>query len=256
MLSQKNILIVCISLIVCLISCQPGPLVKPTQTGVDSVLFFEEKEISDPFLQSLFNEDNSDIELKTQLNPPAPPPPPNYREVEGFRVQVFAGLDSINALTTKHKLQAKLDDPVYLLKENGLVKIQVGDYLYRVDADNKNLVLRREGFPGAWVVQKKIRITKTADSAAVVEPAPPINKPSDIEPGNYKFKIQIIVTGDLPRAEQLKAQLQSQFNNVCWFEEINGLYKVFLGKFQKRESADALLNDVRQNGFSDAWLVY
>jgi cell division septation protein DedD len=258
MLSKKTLLIIQY-LVFCIymISCQPRQLIKIEQpSGVDSVLFFEGKEISDPFLENLKNEIDSEIKLKTRLIPPPPPPPPNYREVDGFRVQVFAGLDSINAFNTKIKVQTATYDSVYLVNEGGLVKIQVGDFLYRVDADNQNMQLRRAGFSGSWVVPKKIRVPLEESREIPTDSTASIKSEAHTEQDSVKFRIQVLATGDLDRAQQLKIQLQNRFGLDSWFEEAGGLYKVYLGKFSERANAEEVLKKVREDQYPDAWLVY
>ncbi len=266
MLLKKNILILltALFLLLLLFSCQPGGLVQKRSepASVDSVLFFTQKEISDPFLESLTTERDEEIVLTMQLLPPPAPPPPDYRQLDGFRVQVFAGLDSLNALAIKNELKSKVDEPVYLLNEKGLYKVQIGDFQYRVDADNRNMVLRREGYPGAWVVSRKVRAARTEDAAVKETPVdsdsiPAANPPSTAEPEALTaYRIQILATFDKTRAGRVASDLETRFSRPSWFEEQNGLFKVYLGKFADRESAEMVLREVRMNGYPDAWLVY
>jgi hypothetical protein len=263
MFSQKTLLVSAGSalIILTLNACQPGPLVKkePAPADIDSVLFFEQKTISDPFLDSLSQEYDRGIHLKTLLLPPQAPPPPDYREIDGFRIQAFAGLDSLNAYRIKTDLRSAIDDPVYLVKESGLFKVQIGDFPYRVDADNRNMKLRREGYSNAWVVSRKIRIPRedidepaesTADSVQA-------ETKEDISPGAaIPFRIQILATSDEARAMQLTNDLKRQFSQPAWYEKSSGLFKVYLGKFSERDEADSVLKSVRAGGYPDAWLVY
>jgi hypothetical protein len=213
---------------------------------VDSFLYYQPVALNDPFLDSLSGQYDTDQVVKVRVIPPPPPPPAKMKQVEGYRVQTFAGTDSINALVMVNNLRNALPDSVYFLKEDALFKIQLGDYLYRNDADMKVLDLRKDGFSGAWVVQRLVNIPIKKDSSTG-------NESADKE---YPFKIQVLVTADLEKAKSVAEQLQMQFNMESSYTENSSLYKVFLGKFITREEAEKVLANVRTNGYKDAWLVY
>ena len=110
----------------------------------------------------------------------------------------------------------------------------------------KVLDLRKDGFSGAWVVQRLINVPLELDSATDVSK-------SDIV---YPFKIQILVTADEAKAKSLSNQLKIQFNMESIYSRTENLYKIFLGKFSNREAAEKTLDMVRENGYKDAWLVH
>jgi len=219
---------------------------KQKSAQVDSFLYYQPVTLQDPFLDSLKLNNDKEQLVNVRIVPPPLPPPPKVKQVEGYRVQAFAGVDSINALVMASNLRKTLKDSVYFFKEKGLYKIQLGDYLYRNDADLKVLDLRKDGIAGAWVVQRPVYVALQADSL--------VDSPqSDIE---YPFKIQILVTSDAEKAESLVDQLKTQFNMESTYSRTENLYKIFLGKFSTRESAEKTLDLVRKNGFQDAWLVH
>jgi len=146
-------------------------------------------------------------------------------------------------------------DSVYLLDEKGLLKVQVGDYPYRYQADKMRDQFRRDGFPGAWVILRTILIpfeadtTSVSDSTLVKQPVQPA-----IEQG--KFKIQIIAIGSEEKAQGIVDNLKQSMNFPAFYEKSGNLYKVFVGYFKEEATARDALLKVRTNGFPDAWLVY
>lgn len=221
-------------------------IVSQTQnTQVDSFLYFQPTTLRNGFLDSLNTQFDNQISLKVRVFPP--PAPPKFKQVEGYRVQIFAGLDSINALSMVYQVKGFVDDSVYFYKEKGLHKIQIGDYLYRNDADTKVYDLRRHNISSGWVVQRMINIPNDTLNTSSA---------SDAFTGKEKpFTIQIIATSDLIKARTIVDQLIKQFNMVAVFRKSETLYKVFLGAFETREETETILQQVRNGGYKDAWLV-
>jgi hypothetical protein len=263
--------------ILLLFNCNPKTLLTGvTHTSdVDSVLFYQQNPVTDPFLDGIQSDAGNSAHLTTLLYPPPPPPPPNYKEIEGFRIQLFAGTDSISALTVQNKVSNDTNEPVYLIHEGGLYKIQVGDYPYRIDADNRKLALNNQGYDGAWVAKRMIHVpldSSDVDSNITIPPLPPspvteeepqqeiiTNQSNDsaaAQTVGAKFKIQVMATSDELKAQQMELDLESQFQSDVFYEKSGNIYKVFIGKFQSRADAEVLLKQVRENGYPDAWLVY
>ena len=239
-------------------------------SDVDSVLFYQQNPVADPFLDALQSNPGNSARLTTMILPPPPPPPPDFREIEGFRVQLFAGTDSTGAVIMQQKAESEIDTSVYLFKEAGLFKIQVGDYPYRMDADNMKLKLNDLGFTGAWVVKRLVHVpgnTINADSTVQPMASPSTRQAGQMTTGQLntestsaisdaRFKIQVLATSDEMKARQLELDLESQFSEDAYYELSGNNYKVYIGKFQTRPEAEKLLKRVRENGYPDAWLVY
>ncbi|HID39549.1 MAG TPA: SPOR domain-containing protein [Calditrichaeota bacterium] len=232
-----------------MVSCQQSVLVKkeePQALRPDSILYYQQKDIPDPLLDAVIGSGPDTLVLHTRLIPP-PPPPEKFRRIEGLRVQVFAGLDSLNAAGIHYQLMNQQEDSVYFFKDKGLFKIQVGDYLYRPDADKKRQTLRNNGFSGAWVVQTMINVPSDSTQA---------DSNSAVGPMDEKvFRIQVLATGDKDRAETLAEELQQSFDLPAVSRKVDDLYKVYLGKFITRQEAEEALKQVRTQGYTDAWIV-
>ena len=239
-----------------LTSCQPRSIVKSDQTALpDSVLYYQQADIADPFLDTIFQEPDQAISLNQKIYPPhIPEIIPKFKEVEGFRVQVFAGADSLSVRSIRAEIAAQTDDSVHYLIEKGLHKIQVGDYLYRYLADNMKTSMRQSGYPGAWVVQRTIIVpidTTTADSITIQETG--TDNPAEV---SGKYKIQLVATGTKERAEEIILQVQGKTTYRVFYEQSGNLYKVFVGLFESEPQAREELTKLRDLGYPDAWLVY
>ncbi len=235
-----------------IISCQPSALFKKEvpKAMPDSVLFYQQKDLADPFIDAVIAAKEDTLILQTRLIPP-PPPPKKFRQIEGLRVQVFAGLDSLNALSIRHQLINGQSDSVYLFKEKGLYKIQIGDYPYRMDADRKKQELRKEGFKGAWVVQTSINVPIDNEQSVSATEQDSVKKTVK----NINYSIQVLATGDITRAQETEKKLKQQYNRPAFTKKIGNLYKVYLGNFPTRQEAEDMLKDIRANGYPDAWIV-
>jgi hypothetical protein len=251
-----NLLVIFIIMV--LSACQPQTTVKSgDSTQVDSSFYYVQEDISDPFIDTVFQEPDDKVTLQKELYPPAAPGV-LFREVEGFRVQIFAGLDTINADMTSTEAGGLVSDSVYLFDEKGLMKVQVGDYQFRPQADNMRDFLKTKGYTGAWVVQRMINIP--VDTSQVYETLPQVvNDPgTQVEKtsASGKYKIQIMATGSEDRARAVSAEIKGLLGYEAFYEQSGTLYKVFVGYFIEEIDARQALTQVRENGYPDAWLVY
>jgi hypothetical protein len=241
------------SLAILIISCQPRSAVKTdTVTAPDSVFYFEQADISDPFLDTIFHEPDQSMALNKKLYPPELPPD-RFKEIEGFRVQVFAGTDSANALANVYDLTTLVQDSVHFFQEKGLFKIQIGDYQWRYQADAMKTRMRQNGYSGAWVIQRSIIIP--VDTTDTLEQKIDMSGEQIIQDSG-KYKIQVIATGSQEKAEEITNKLRNELDFPVFFEQSGNLFKVFVGMFKEESVARQLLTRVRELGYADAWLVY
>jgi len=239
-------------------SCQPSLLKKsePQKSNIDSVFFYQKKDAPDPFIDGLLNASDQTVILKKRLLPKSIPI--KFKEIDGFRVQVFASVDSFNALSVLKKVKPIVKDSVYLIHEKNLFKVQVGDFPYRPQADSLREALKQKGFSGAWCVQTKIRLPVKADKAsASTVSSGSKNKNVEIASDLLEYyQIQIFATSSKEKAQTIVDQLSLRFEYQCHFVEQNQLFKIMLGKFATREKAEEVLEQVKNLGFTDAWIVH
>ena len=164
---KNSVFLLPLFLMLVVLAWQPGKLLKKDNTAAaDSVLYFEQKDLDDPFLDTVFQEQDRPVTVTRTLypSPVSQEPVPRFREIEGFRVQIFAGIDSLNALPVLDEAEALTTDSIYFFLDKGLFKIQIGDYQFRYKADSARTYFRQNGFPGAWIVQRSILIPIVSDS--------------------------------------------------------------------------------------------
>ncbi len=241
-------------------ACQPGTAVRKESTAaIDSVLYFQQLDLNDPFLDTVFDDPDQPVTVEKVLIPPPVPPalPPRFKEIEGFRVQIFAGIDSINALPVVDQAAGLTPDSVYFFPDKGLFKIQIGDYQFRYKADSARTFFRQNGFPGAWIVQGPILIPIASDAMGVIPSMTNATGTTDLtglESGPYK--IQVMATNDAEKARLTAALLRSQNKYNAFYEQVGNLFKLFVGYFRSESQAREVLNKLRDGGYPDAWLVY
>ncbi len=84
-----------------------------------------------------------------------------YKEVDGFRVQIFAGRSVETATMTKTKAEADfapLGQKVYFIFEAPFYRIRVGDFTDRTQAEKLREQARKIGYREAFIVRSKVRV--------------------------------------------------------------------------------------------------
>jgi hypothetical protein len=172
----------------------------------------------------------------------------SYKVVPGFRCQVFAGTQLENANRIAADISTLHLDSVYVMKNaDNLVKVQVGNFRDRKDALVMVDKLGYAGVNGAWVVETDIHISK--------EPQPH-HEEENIEALNaFYFAVQVFNTKYLEKAQSYKASLESRFTEPVQIIQQNDLWKIVVGKFEDQKFASMLLERMRGEGFTDAWIT-
>jgi|GEM_PF-2707561 len=176
----------------------------------------------------------------------------SYQEVEGMRVQVFAGLDKNNAESMVQHITNLGLDSVYIREDQGLYKVQIGNFTERIEAEKMLDKLRYAGVSNAWIVTTTIHIPKSMvqDSTAIQQ------KPLVSDAGErFLYAIQVFVTGNYDRAQTYQQQLSMTFQEEAWIKEQDGLWKILLGKYNDESFARDRLEQIRTQGYPDAWLT-
>ena len=253
-----------LTLLTLMVACQPAAVIKNDDPAMkDSSFYYIQDDINDPFLDTIFQGPDEPVTVSKTFYPP-PPPVARFKEIEGFRIQIFAGVDSLSALEVRGKAATIAADSIYMLAEKGLIKVQAGDFPYRYQADKARDVYRRSGYPGAWVIQRSILIPVTdstavavaSDTTAVPAAMPAASGTKTVSSKGGKYRIQVIATGSEERAREISGMLTTETSYDAFFEQSGNLYKVYVGYFQEETDARKALQAVRDAGYPDAWLVY
>lgn len=92
--------------------------------------------------------------------PAAPPPEAQAnREVDGFRVQLFASKDIERTTLEKSEAEfvfAREGVAVYIEFDSPMYKVRIGDCRSREEAEQLREIARRNGYPSAWIVKTKV----------------------------------------------------------------------------------------------------
>ena len=85
-----------------------------------------------------------------------PPEKPAEEMVQGYRVQLLATGDEVQAREVKKDAIFKLEEDVYLVFEAPLYKLRVGDCRTKREAEGLRDEAIRKGFRDAWIVPSKV----------------------------------------------------------------------------------------------------
>lgn len=175
----------------------------------------------------------------------------SFREEQGLRIQTFAGADLTNAETMLNTLSELKLDSVYLVQEGELYKIQLGNFLYRLDAEKMLDRLRFEGLTNAWIVETTIHlpIEHTAETNQFS------NAQTTAIDQQFVYSIQVFVTKDKQKAVEFVNLLNQQISDESWILQNGEFWKVLIGKFHEETTARERLLEIRDSGYADAWLT-
>ncbi|MBN1351859.1 SPOR domain-containing protein [candidate division KSB1 bacterium] len=82
---------------------------------------------------------------------------PQKREmVWGWRVQICAFRNELDARSVQREALLKFEDQVYLTYDSPYYKVRIGDCLSRYEADDLQQIAIEKGFDDAWVVKTKV----------------------------------------------------------------------------------------------------
>lgn len=80
--------------------------------------------------------------------------------MEGFRIQLFSGIERNNANTLRQKFRAEYpDEPVYLVYQQPYFKLRVGDFRNMIEAQQMYLKLQKT-YGQILVVPDRINLPK------------------------------------------------------------------------------------------------
>ncbi len=252
----KNALFAFMSgLFLLLFSCQPKLLKQgPSAAEPDSVLFYQKKDVHDPFLDALLAQPHETVVLhKTIIFPPSAKT--EYKKVPGYRVQIFASGDSSTAILQKEKVVHIIKDTCLIIHQNHLFKVQVGNFQKRIQADSLKLRLKKLGFTGSWVVQTQITVPVVSTDSVSADSTVSNRLPRSA-PQLSPFRIQIFATKDRTKALQISHAIAQKLGLSCNIQKQADLYKVYVSGFNTRSQAETALRKIKQFGYKDAWIVH
>jgi len=178
-----------------------------------------------------------------------------YTVGKGYRCQVFASTQSESAEQVADKIRALDLDSVYVVYSNdNLYKVQIGNFDNRRDAEILLDKLRYAKVQGAWIVETDVHLPKSPEEVQEYEEEQIKQQEIEEQPGFY-YAIQVFATGASVRAFQLKTELENNFTQPVEVLNHQSTWKVLVGKFPERSSAEEFLRVLKKGKFKDAWIT-
>jgi hypothetical protein len=172
----------------------------------------------------------------------------SYHLARGFRCQVFASSNKDAGREVAAKLRELQLDSVYVIQgSDKLYKVQMGNFKMRNDAQILLDQLYYAGFDGVWVLETEIHIPKEK---------PLIDQSKSFEEQNkFYFSVQILATKNIENAKKARSLLESEISTPMQIVESDGFWKLLIGRFENKSDAQALLEDLREKEYFDAWIT-
>ncbi len=175
----------------------------------------------------------------------------SFLEQPGMRIQTFAGSSLENARVLATNLQDLQLDSVYVVSENGLFKVQLGNFTERLEAEKMLDRLRFSGISNAWIIQTNIHVSKK--SVTLTEETASASQPETVFPDFYA--IQILVSSHRGKASRFADQFSDDFQVPARVIQSGENWKVVVGRFREEAEARDFLEQIRSAGYSDAWVT-
>lgn len=152
--------------------------------------------------------------------------PVKANSLKGFRVQIEAFQNSISAKNVKKQAEIKLNTQGYIVEENGLWKVRMGNFLERSEAEKFKMEVKEKFYAGAFIVESEIG-TPTKNKVI-----------SSNSIGKYSLQI---FAGTEKNANSFAEKVRKMTGEQVFVEysEMDGLSKVKVGNFQNRIEAKA-----------------
>lgn len=178
-----------------------------------------------------------------------------YTVGKGYRCQVFASTQLESAEQVAAKVRALELDSVYVIYSNdNLYKVQIGNFDNRKDAEILLDKLRYAKVQGAWIVETDIHVPKSPEEMQEYQEEQVKQQELEAQPGFY-YAIQVFATGDSIKAFQMKTELENSFTQPVQVINHQSTWKVLVGNFSERSSAEEFLRVLKKGKFKDAWIT-
>jgi cell division protein FtsN len=166
---------------------------------------------------------------------------PKFEKFLGYRVQIGAFRDEGKAKKLKEQVAREVSARVYVvLAEDNLHKVQIGDYVARIDADLMKETLKKDfQYAGSFIQKSWIFI---GDDSGMNS--------------SGKYYIQIGAFSTEENAKQFdenSIKTLGYTNSEIYNHE--GLYKLLTGPYETKAEAELAKKKVVSDGFEGAWIL-
>lgn len=178
-----------------------------------------------------------------------------YTVAKGYRCQIFASAQKENADRIAEKVRALQIDSVYVIySSDNLYKVQMGDFDNRRDAEVLLDKLKYAKVEGAWIVEAEVHVPKSPEERQEYEQEQQRQQQLEEQPGFY-YTIQVFASSDSVKAYQLKDVLERDMKQPVEVVSQESNWKVLVGRFSDRSTAEEFLKILKRDKFGDAWIT-
>ncbi len=164
----------------------------------------------------------------------------SYEIVDGYRVQIFAGIDRGMAERVKGEALEKLNVGIYVEYDPPLYRVRIGDCRTVEEVQSLTAEAKLKGYSDAFWAPTQINVTK--EMKTIKEEA-------------EGFRIQIMMLENADTAQKVRQEAEELFNIGVYVDFEPAFYKVRIGDFTDRFQAEVTLEIVRSKGYRDAFVV-
>ncbi|HPU84471.1 MAG TPA: SPOR domain-containing protein [Candidatus Latescibacteria bacterium] len=156
-----------------------------------------------------------------------------------YSVQVMSSSSRDAAEAAARQVRSLTSQPVEVVQESaGAWRVYAGRSGTRAPMDRLRDQLISAGYSGAWTKQRVVE-TSVRDNT--------------IPTGESVYSVQIFVSSTPENAGRVAAEVRSKTRLPVEVVEMDGYWKVFVGRSPTRSSIDAERDVLRQRGYPDAW---
>ena len=156
-----------------------------------------------------------------------------------YSVQVMSSSSRDAAEAAARQVRSLTSQPVEVVQESaGAWRVYAGRSGTRAPMDRLREQLISAGYSGAWTKQRVVE-TSVRDNT--------------IPTGESVYSVQIFVSSTPENAGRVAAEVRSKTRLPVEVVEMDGYWKVFVGRSPTRSSIDAERDVLRQRGYPDAW---
>jgi len=179
-----------------------------------------------------------EITAQTDTAEETPTPVSTFEQVIGYRVQIFAAKDRNNAEKVKELASKKIRERIYIvLAQDNLYKVQVGDFLSRIDAEKMRDEIRKDpAYSDAFIQNSYVLYDSSQNSG--------------------EYYIQVGAFSSQSSAEDFinnKLTPGGYSNSTVFFDK--NLYKVIVGGYSSNSEALSVKEKLNNSGFEGAWII-
>lgn len=194
-----------------------------------------DKDVEEKDKTRLAEEENRNV-IFNEINRPS--------DVQGFKIILYESDSQDKVRLESQRALVLLDKSINVGESDGKWKILISGFKDLTEAEKYLLYLAEKGWRNAYI--EGFKKTQQEIKPVITE------KPEIIVP---EYHIQLAAVGDRLKADEMKNNLlKLGYKNIKIIHE-NNFYKIRNVNIHNEETAKRLLNEYKNVGFKDAWII-